>query len=179
MIPYTLTEADIILLSDVAGALNTGRIGLPIAARFGQLKTIADPNNPSIKWEHADQLTQLVYRIKNPLEPPQPPIEPPPANVEYLGELTIPNGIDIPMMEPGKDYVVKVLGPCRGAGRTADGIMIRFGFSTKAGEYLPNYAAEANGGANAIWDRAGPVYANARLTGTVAHPGNIFVGPLI
>jgi hypothetical protein len=58
-----MTPADIQLISNLAGALNTGRALVPHAERFGNLG-IPATEAPSVKWSHADELEELVKRAQ-------------------------------------------------------------------------------------------------------------------
>ena len=63
MKPYTMTPADAQLILDHVGALNVGRNLVPQAERFGNTGIPADPNSPSIKWSHVDDLGALARRV--------------------------------------------------------------------------------------------------------------------
>lgn len=62
--PYILTEDDITLLEHHTGALNTGRVLVGPAERFGNIGVPASPDAPSVKWSHADELSALALRAR-------------------------------------------------------------------------------------------------------------------
>lgn len=74
--PYVMTEADIQLIANFAGALNTGRAMVPPADRFGNIGIPAVAGSPSIKSSHADEFQELVMRAQQPAEPP--------SNISYF-----------------------------------------------------------------------------------------------
>lgn len=84
MSSYTLTDADVALLANFAGALNAGRAGLAPAERFGNTSIPAAPGVPSIKWSHADELADLVARASGASSPTAPQPLPPPPPPPYV-----------------------------------------------------------------------------------------------
>ncbi len=99
--PYTatLTDDEVQLLTDLAGALECGMRLQPQAARFGNIGIPAAPDsspnvNPSLNWAHAQRLKDLATRIKSSGTPA-------PTDFVYFGRIdissnsqwqTIPNG---------------------------------------------------------------------------------------
>lgn len=118
MIPYTLTESDIQLLSNFSGALNAGRALLPPAARFGNIGIPAASDssptrNPSIKWSHADDLAALVDRAKGASDYP--------ARLHADKVLTPgAKGYDL-VLEPGVVHLFPCAGEGNGGGSQEDG----------------------------------------------------------
>lgn len=97
---YTMSESDIQLISDFAGALNTGRAGLTPAARFGNLTAVAVEGTPSVKWSHADELEELVKRARGQAVPPGSKVVLPDWGVTEFGYRYVP-------ATPGVKYVCK------------------------------------------------------------------------
>lgn len=155
---YTLTDADVTLLANIAGGFNYSRVGLPPAQRF----------NSSVLWANADALNALVERASSKPPPdPNPPIPGLPS-APYRIAFTV-------AAEP---FSFQINGPARAAVAVLDGTGVCVGYSAGPSPEFVEGRASCGNATALVMVPAGAWWIHSKLADP-AHlpvPGDVYCG---